>query len=92
MEKATLYTTDNKITDIVPADGKQFTLKELQGFVKGYIEIAYIQDDMIFVCNEEGKLENLSVNFNATAIWMINFGPTDVIVGDVAIIHKSLMQ
>ena len=92
MEKATLYTTDYEVTDIVPADGKQFTIEELQGFVGGYIEIAYIQDDMIFVCNEEGKLENLSVNFNATAIWMINFGPTDIIVGDVAIIHKSLMQ
>ena len=92
MKKATLYTTDNEVTDIVPADGKQFTLEELQGFVKGYIEIAYIKDDMIFICNEEGKLDNLPENAIATAIWMNNFGPFDCIVGDVAIIHKSLMQ
>jgi hypothetical protein len=92
MEKAKLYTTDNEVTDIVPADSKQFTLKELQDFVKGYIEIAYLSDDMIFVCNEEGKLKDLPENDIATAIWMGNFGPADVIVGDVAIIHKSLMQ
>jgi len=92
MEKATLYTTDNKITDIVPVDGKQFTLKELQKFVGGYIEVIFLPKKMILVCNENGKLENLPMNLPATDIWIKHFGATDVIVGDVAIIHKSLMQ
>lgn len=35
--------------------------------------------------NEEGKLNGLPVNPNATLLWETNYGATDVIVGNVLI-------
>lgn len=36
-------------------------------------------------CNEEGKLEDLPINPVATGLWIISYGPTDTICGDVVI-------
>lgn len=49
-------------------------LHELQSIVGGYIECINITDNIVCVCNEEGKLMGLKPNFI--------FG-NDVIVGDV---------
>lgn len=48
------------------------TLEALQGIVGGYIETVWLSDNSVLVCNEEGKLQGLPVNFRI-------FG--DVIVG-----------
>jgi hypothetical protein len=37
------------------------------------------------VCNEEGKLEGLPVNVEATIIFRRTYGPVDTIVGDVIV-------
>ncbi|MBO6282630.1 MAG: DUF3846 domain-containing protein [Pseudobutyrivibrio sp.] len=37
------------------------TLEALQEFVDGYIEVFYIGNDLLVVCNEEGKLRDLGV-------------------------------
>lgn len=52
----------------------QGTLEEYQEIVGGYIECFPVFDDILCVCNEEGKLFGLPTNFI--------FGG-DVIVGDV---------
>ena len=38
------------------------SLKPMQKIVGGYIETVYIGDDVVLVCNEEGKLRNLPPN------------------------------
>lgn len=38
------------------------TLKNLQSFVGGYIEVVQIYGDVAIVCNEEGRLMNLPYN------------------------------
>lgn len=38
------------------------TLEGLQKVVGGYIETVYLEDDVVLVCNEEGKLMGLSGN------------------------------
>ena len=50
------------------------TLENLQEIVGGYIQCFYIYDNLICVCNEEGKLLGLPENF----LFMGDF-----IVGDV---------
>ena len=49
-------------------------LSEFQAIVGGYIEVFPFFNNVVCVCNEEGKLHNLPLNFIL---------PNDVIVGDV---------
>lgn len=50
---AKLYKTTGEIMDVKPQKGKHFTLKELQGFVSGYIEYVQIKDGREMYVNEE---------------------------------------
>lgn len=79
---AILLKTDGTKTELKPASGKLFNLRELQDAVKGYIELVYLTDGKIMVVNEEGKLNGFEINHNATKLANL---PNDVIVGDVLI-------
>lgn len=41
----------------------QNELKPLQNYVGGYIETVYLPNDLILICNEEGKLWGMNLNF-----------------------------
>jgi hypothetical protein len=65
---AILLKTDGTARVISPDNGKRFTLKELQGFVGGYIERApYTAPHEIWV-DEEGLLKGKPLNVAASAI------------------------
>lgn len=73
-----------------PANGKDFSLEELNEIVDGYIEILHIGDKLL-VCNEEGKLQNLQ--YNATATRLINAaGIKDYIVGNALFCDKDKIK
>jgi hypothetical protein len=82
---AKLIKTDGIITEVFPENGKTFTLKELQKFVNGNIELVYIKNkpDHIMFINEEGKLQTHNVNIIATEIADID--PMDYIAGDAIV-------
>lgn len=89
---ATLIRSIGTSEDVTPANGVDFRLKELQGYVGGHIEIVYLADGRLMVINEEGKLEELPVNAEATRLFLIDRMPTfeaarssAVIVGDVLV-------
>lgn len=83
---ATLYRTDGSTTEVAPANGKTFTLAELQGFVGGIIQIVPMPGRRrSFVCHDEGRLIGLPLNPAATARWEEVYGATDELVGDVLI-------
>lgn len=63
---ATLYHTNGKTEEVFPLNGKSFTLDELQRYVKGYIEHLSCKNGMHLFLNEEGKLEGMDINLNAT--------------------------
>lgn len=69
--------------------GTQFTLKQLQTAVGGYIEqvnphpMSGFPEDRVALVNEEGLMKSLTVN--NVASFMLGVG----IVGPVAIIHRS---
>lgn len=55
------------------------TLQEMQEIVGGYIEITHadgLPKDVVIVCNEEGKLQNLPQN-----MWITRGGAEDLLVG-----------
>lgn len=69
---------------VSPENGSDFSLKELQNFVGGYIEVIYLNDKMLMVVNENGKLQGLSPNLIATIIYN-KFVGRDTVVGDVLV-------
>ncbi len=66
------------------------SLKEMQEVVNGYIEFVYLPDNLIMVVNEEGKINRLPVNSNATKMYAPILD--DVIVGDVLLIDQKYIN
>ena len=89
-----LIKTDGTREEVVPKNGKYFELKEMQELVGGYIQFLQLNDDNILVINEEGKLEGLPFNKDATLTAMLDeaIGILDYIVGDALLCHKSLIR
>lgn len=85
---AKFYRYDGIIEDVTPKNGNDFTLEEMQAMVGGYIETLSLTDGKWIVVNEEGKLHNLPLNFNATKIIRDN-GYNDYIVGNAIICNNN---
>ena len=88
--QSVIITTDGLLKKVDPANGTDFSLNELNEIVDGYIEVLHIGDKLL-VCNEEGKLNNLS--YNAKATRLINAaGIKDYIVGNVLFCDKDKIK
>ena len=78
---AKYYKTNGKIIDVKPKDGKHFTYKELQDFIKGngddrgMVEIVPLPSGKSIIVNEEGKGDigvcqpDTPKNIRATKYW-----------------------
>ena len=91
---ATWIKTTGASETVTPADGKQFTLAELQSMVGGYIEAVRLSLETVMWVNEEGKLRNLPINSLATNIAAtFRMGAAtlwnDRIVGDVVVANRT---
>ena len=88
--KAQIINTYGDAKSVKPKNNKTFTLKELQSFVDGYIQIVKTRDDRLMIMNEEGKLNKLPYNEIATSLYI--YGTHDVVVGDVLVTDKELIS
>lgn len=77
---------DGKTERVVPDNGKNFILDELQKYVGGYVAVVYLDNDQIMVMNEEGEANSLPVNKEASV--MIG----DTIYGNVLICKKNMLK
>lgn len=68
-----LYDTIGNVTEIQPDDGETFSLGRLQSLVGGYIQIVYLDDGKILVCDEEGRIKGKECN-NLATIYACNLG------------------
>ena len=108
-----MTTQENKIsfTDYVKAntDQDQFkiiddvkntpSLKEAQDFVGGMVEAVQFPNGDLLLLNEEGKLMQLPLNPEATALWRKHFtkethafGYDDYVVGPAIVIQKNALN
>lgn len=86
---AKIYHTDGWIETVEPKNGKDFQLEELQAVVGGYIEcLPLVGTNEIMTVNEEGKLQGLSPNHNATQI-IREHGYEDWIAGDALVCKEE---
>lgn len=80
---ATILRTDGTVTETRPADGREYTLTELQAAVGGYIEALRTPDGRYMFLNEDGKRLDLPLNELATELMRGRIADDDYIVGDV---------
>lgn len=66
---AQIIKADGAVIDVKPKNGKDFSLKELQSIVGGYIEIVYLKDGNILVINDEGAINGSCINLKASKIY-----------------------
>lgn len=93
--EATLYKQSGEAIKVYPNNGTDFTLEELQGYVDGYIEIVVLNEDLIIVINEEGKLDkNARLNERATAIARKHNAiySNDYIVGNAILCARTMVK
>lgn len=83
---AQLYKTNKDILSVEPKDGKIFSLEELQSFVNGYIEIIMIGYEKFMIINEEGCINGMPLNENASSL------VGGFIFGDVLICKPSEIE
>ena len=74
-------------------------LKEAQEFVGGMVEGITFPNGDYLIINEEGKLMNLPLNSEATAMWRATFtkdkylfGYDDFVVGPAILIKKDALK
>ncbi len=63
------------------------TLKGMQSFVGGYIEVLHVTDELVLVCNEEGKIDELPPN--RTVYTQDTHQYRDCIAGDFFICREN---
>lgn len=81
-----LYRTNGTIEDFNPANGKNFTLEEMQQAVGGYIELVYLPDNKILVVDEEGMIKQKLFNKKISEMIM------KPIVGDVIVCNQKQIK
>ena len=74
---------DGTEKDVGPNEGDEFSLKELQGYVGGYIELVHLPSGKILVVNEDGLWKNLKQNMRASVL------ARQPIVGDCILIEGN---
>ena len=62
------------------------TLKAHQAYVGGLIQAVHISSEIIVICNDEGKLQNLPLN---RALLGDNSQVIDYFVGDILLVRSS---
>lgn len=66
---AKIIKVNGAIIDVEPKNGKDFSLKELQSIVGGYIDIIHLKSGNILVVNDEGAINGSCINLRASKIY-----------------------
>lgn len=86
---AKLYKVDGSVEDLVPENGKFFSLKEMQAAVGGLIEVVQLDEGRTLVVNEEGKMLGLPPNEKATGMALRHLFDGDWIAGNAVLCEKG---
>jgi len=83
---AIVIAPDGTRTTLTPADGREFTLPEMQAVVGGYIELVTLNDHQQMWVNEDGHRLGLEINLIATQLYHMAGGrPEYPVLGTVLI-------
>ena len=83
---------DKESEDYTPKNGTTFELDEMQKIVGGLIEIVHLNDGRLMIVNEEGLLQGLPVNIEATNILRRDHSTTQFIVGNAIVCDGDMVE
>lgn len=89
---AHVYYPNGDFQETQPNNGTTFELEELQEVVGGYIEIIRLNDGRLIIVNEEGLLQGLPVNIEATNILRRDHSTTQYIVGNAIVCDADMVE
>ena len=91
--------TDRDEFKVIENSKDEPSLEQAQKFVGGYVEGITFPNGDYLIINEEGKLQNLPLNPEATLLWRMHFtkdkymiGYDDVVVGPAILIKKAALK
>ena len=98
MEKIKVNTDKNEFK-IIKRSKDEPTLEQAQKFVGGMVQGITFPNGDYLIINEEGKLQNLPLNVDATNLWRSTFtndkymtGYDDFVVGPAILIKKDAQK
>ena len=98
MEKIKVNTDKNEFK-IIKRSKDEPTLEQAQKFVGGMVQGITFPNGDYLIINEEGKLMDLPLNPEATALWRMTFdndnyitGRKDFVVGPAILIKKQALK
>lgn len=86
---ALLITCDGREEQVTPINGSDYQLRELQGFVSGYVEILSLDKNTLLVVNEEGAVNGMDLNVNATRLINARYNMNICLYGNVLICNDN---
>lgn len=89
---AHIYYHNGDFQETQPNNGTAFELEELQEIVGGYIEIIRLNDGKIIIVNEEGLMQGLPVNIEATNILRRDHSTAQYIVGNAIVCDSDMFE
>ena len=99
METQTKTNTDSSEFKIIENKKDEPQYKEVSKFVGGMVECVQFPNGDLLLLNEEGKLMQLPLNPEATALWRTTFtadkyitGVNDYVVGPAILIKKNALN
>ena len=92
IKTAKIVYPDKDSEDYTPKNGRTFELEEMQEIVGGYIEIIRLNDGRIIIVNEEGLLQGLPVNIEATNILRRDHSTAQYIVGNAIVCDADMVE
>lgn len=63
---AQIIKTTGEVIEVAPKNGTDFSIEELQAIVSGYVEVIYLPDGRLILCDEDGRAKNKPYNHKAT--------------------------
>ena len=93
MRAGILMSANGATVGVAPANGDNYTLEELQGYVEGRIEIVTLTTNSIMVINEDGKgvyPKNVKATVMAKALGAIF--PEDHIAGNALLCASDMVK
>lgn len=75
---------NSKVEEFPPADGKRYTLEELQKMVGGFFQIVSLEEKHIVLADEDGLSKRLPRNEFASYLYGKH------LVGNVAVVNRKL--
>ena len=98
MEQTKINTNETEFK-IIKDKKDEPDLQSAQLFVGGYVECIQFPNGDLLIVNEEGKLMNLPLNPEGTALWRMTFtkdkyafGHDDFVVGPAMVIQKNALN